>query len=118
MEPTDIYNKFNDKKDILVICLEHDASPYRLHFANKYPELCKGIICYPLRFYHKKSLERRVWKYKDNNGWKKYIGGKYDIDDYYLNINNDRLKELLDLPESTDKEREFKSVILYHIFDY
>jgi hypothetical protein len=113
----DIHKKFKYMNNLTIVCLEH-ASPYGLTFANKYPELCKSIICYPLRFYHKKSLERRIWKYRNNKGWEKYIGTGYDFNDYYLHINDTRLKELLDLPQKTDKEKEFKSVLLYHIFDY
>ena len=62
----DIRNTFQRK--IFLICYSH-SSPYGLYFADKYPELCEGIICYPLRLYSAESLERRIWKFKDNKGW-------------------------------------------------
>lgn len=106
----DIRNKYDKLDRILLVCMEH-ASPYGLYYADKYSERCVGVICYPLRYYSKKSLERRIWKYKDQGGWKKYIGPNYDINDYYLNINDERLKKLLKNPK--DEERQ----VLYQIFD-
>lgn len=89
-------NKHNIEKPIIV-CLEH-ASPYGLYFVDTYPNLVKGIICYPLRLYSKESLNRRIWKYKDQGGWDKYISKKYNFDDYYLNPSNKIIKELLSNP--------------------
>lgn len=106
----DIYKKHKHILNLLIICFEH-ASPYGLYFSNKYPTLCVGIICYPLRLYSKESLERREWKYKNQNGWNQYISDKYNVDDYYLNINKKRFKELLDA--DTEKTKE----IIYLIFD-
>ena len=106
-----IYEKFIHINSAIIVCLEH-ASPYGLYYADKYPQKCKSIICYPLRLYSQKSLERRMWKYKDRGGWTKYLGGKYDIDEYYVNITNNRLKELVVKPQDIEKQ------ILYLIFDY
>jgi hypothetical protein len=58
----DIKKRFNRK--IFLICIGH-ASPYGLYYSNKYPELCEGIICFPLRLYSKESLDRRIWKFKE-----------------------------------------------------
>ena len=54
-------------------------------------------MCFPLRNYDKEPLERRIHKYKDNKGWEKHISQKYDIDDYFININNEKIQKLLDL---------------------
>jgi hypothetical protein len=89
--------KFIDKKELLnniIICLE-ESSPYGLYFANKYPEYCKGIICYPLRLNTKESLDRLYYKYVDKKGWE-YISKNYDPIDYFFEINDTRLNELFD----------------------
>ncbi len=86
---------FIEKKklsDCIIICLE-ESSPYGLFFADMYPEICKAIICYPLRLNTKESLDRLYHKYVDKNGWK-YISKKYDPNDYFFNINDVRLNEL------------------------
>jgi hypothetical protein len=86
---------FIDKKelsDCIIICLE-ESSPYGLFFANMYPEICKAIICYPLRLNTKESLDRLYHKYVEKNGWK-FISEKYDPINYFFKINDKRLNEL------------------------
>ena len=80
--------------DCIIICLE-ESSPYGLFFADMYPEICKAIICYPLRLNTKESLDRLYHKYVEKNGWK-YISEKYDPNDYFFNINDDRLNKLFE----------------------
>jgi hypothetical protein len=58
-----------------------------------YPELCKAIICYPLRLNTKESLDRLYHKYVEKNGWK-FISKYYDPIDYFFEINDERLNEL------------------------
>ena len=61
---------FIDKKelsDYIIICLE-ESSPYGLFFADMYHELCKAIICYPLRLNTKESLDRLYHKYVQKMG--------------------------------------------------
>lgn len=60
----------------------------------------------------KNSLERRIWKFKNNGGWNKYISKKYDVNDYYININDTRLQKLLNNPQKEEIE------VLYHVFDF
>ena len=79
--------------------------------------MCRGIICYPLRLYSKNSLERRIWKYKDQKGWDKYIGTGYDFDKYYININNMRLKELSKKAVVSEEEYPIEKSILFFVFD-
>ena len=88
-----IYDTYKHMDNFIVIALNH-ACPYGLYFANKYYKKVSKIICFPYRFYCKESYERRIWKLKDNGGWKSWIKN-YDIDRYLLNIGNDRLQELL-----------------------
>jgi hypothetical protein len=107
---TDIKTRYEHLGSFIVITVSH-GSPYGLYFVDKYPELCKCIICYPLRLYSDESLERRVWKLKDQGGWSKYVSKKYNIEDYYLNINEIRFQELLN--DNTDESRE----IIFNIFD-
>ena len=86
---------FIDKKelsDCIIICLE-ESSPYGLFFADMYPEICKAIICYPLRLNTKESLDRLYHKYVEKNGWK-FISVNYDPNDYFFEINDERLNEL------------------------
>jgi hypothetical protein len=86
---------FIDKKELsnnIIICLE-ESSPFGLFFANMYPELCKAIICYPLRLNTKESLDRLYHKYVEKNGWK-FISKYYDPIDYFFEINDERLNEL------------------------
>jgi len=88
---------FIDKKelsDCIIICLE-ESSPYGLFFADMYPEICKAIICYPLRLNTKESLDRLYHKYVEKNGWK-FISENYDPNDYFFEINDKRLNELFD----------------------
>ncbi len=92
---SDDIKKFIYKKKLsnnIIICLE-ESSPFGLFFANIYPDLCKAIICYPLRLNTKESLDRLYHKYIEKNGWK-YISKKYDPNDYFFEINDDRLNEL------------------------
>ncbi len=86
---------FIDKKDLsnnIIICLE-ESSPYGLFFANMYPKLCKAIICYPLRLNTKESLDRLYHKYIEKDGWK-HISKNYDPNNYFFEINDERLNEL------------------------
>jgi len=86
---------FIDKKELsnnIIICLE-ESSPFGLFFANMYPEICKAIICYPLRLNTKESLDRLYHKYVEKNGWK-FISENYDPIDYFFEINDERLNEL------------------------
>ena len=88
---------FIDKKelsDCIIICLE-ESSPYGLFFADMYPEICKAIICYPLRLNTKESLDRLYHKYVEKNGWK-FITENYDPINYFFEINDERLNELFD----------------------
>ena len=76
---------FIDKKElsnVTIICLE-ESSPYGLFFADTYPELCKGIICYPMRLNTKESLNRLYHKYVEKDGWE-YISTKYDPIKYFF----------------------------------
>jgi hypothetical protein len=108
----DIYNKYKNLDKLFIICFEESA-PYGLYFANEYPNKCEGIICFPLRLNTKESLERYIWKYKEKKGWEKYVSQKYDLDNYLLDINNDRLSEIQ--KNKTNKEESF---ILYSIMNY
>jgi hypothetical protein len=95
---------FIDKKelsDCIIICLE-ESSPYGLFFANMYPEICKAIICYPLRLNTKESLDRLYHKYVKKNGWK-FISEKYNPTDYFFEINDERLNELFDKNNKEEK---------------
>lgn len=106
---------FNTNKiiDAVIICLE-EASPFGLYFANEYPEKCNTIICYPLRLYTKESLERSVWKFKEQKGWEKYfMDGKYPIEDYLLDVNDERLTELF-----SKRENNAEKEILYQIYNH
>ena len=107
----DIYDMYKKHNKLLIIGLE-TTSPYGLYFADKYPKKCGGIICFPLRLQTKESLERRIWKYKDQKGWEKYVSKNYDIDDYFLKINNSRLQEIIN--QRNNKE---ESLILMLIVD-
>ena len=100
----DIHDKYKQYPKIFVIGLEQ-SSPYALAFANIYPNKCKGVICFPLRLYTKESYDRRIWKFKDNKGWEKYISQKYGIDNYLLKLNNKRLQELIN---KSDNQEEYE----------
>jgi hypothetical protein len=89
----DIYNTFKKLKSFLIIALEH-ACPFGLYYSYHYPKTCLGIICYPFRYYSKGSYERRFWKLKENGGYSKIIKN-YDVDNYMININNERLQTLI-----------------------
>lgn len=108
----DIHEQFKNLQDLIVICFE-DASPYGLFFCDKYPEMCKSIICFPLRLYNKESLERYIWKFREKKGWDKYVSQKYDLDEYLLNVNNDRLNEVQ--KNKNEKEEKF---VRYSIMNY
>ena len=79
-----------------------------MYFSKKYKNYCSGIICFPLRNYDKEPLDRRIHKYKNNNGWYTHISKKYNVDKYFININNKRLQELLKLQHN----REEKLILL------
>ena len=102
---------FIDKKELsecIIICLE-ESSPYGLFFADMYPELCKAIICYPLRLNTKESLDRLYHKYIEKNGWK-YISENYDTNNYFFEINDDRLNELFD--KNGDEEKNIIDLLI------
>lgn len=102
--------KTNKIENPIVVCLGH-ASPYGLYAVDKYPELFSGIVCYPLRLYIKASLERRIWKFRDQGGWAKHMPAKYDFETYYMNPTNKEIQILLEKPG--EKELE----VLYHVGD-
>ena len=81
----------------IVVCWEH-ASPYGLYVVNKYPDMFRAIVCYPLRLYEKASLDRRIWKFRDQGGWDKYISTTYNIENYYLNVSDKTLRDLTKNP--------------------
>lgn len=89
----DIYKTFEHLDKYIIIALGHGC-PFGLYHANMYPDKCCYVICYPFRYYSEQSLKRRIWKLKDNEGYQKIVK-KYNIDDYMININDDRLRELL-----------------------
>jgi hypothetical protein len=102
---------FIDKKELsnnIIICLE-ESSPFGLFFANIYPELCKAIICYPLRLNTKESLDRLYHKYIEKNGWK-YISKNYDPNKYFFEINEERLNELFD--KNGDEEKSIIDLLI------
>ena len=37
----------------------------------------------------------RIYKYRDNGGWERSVSKTYNIDDYFININNKRLQEII-----------------------
>ena len=57
-----LFIKKKELSNCIIICLE-ESSPYGLFFADMYPEMCKAIICYPLRLNTKESLDRLHHKY-------------------------------------------------------
>lgn len=102
---------FIDKKelsDCIIICLE-ESSPYGLFFANMYSEICKAIICYPLRLNTKESLDRLYHKYVEKSGWK-YISKSYNPIDYFFEINDDRLNELFS--KNNEEERNIIDLLI------
>jgi hypothetical protein len=108
---SDDIKTFIDKKELsnnIIICLE-ESSPYGLFFADKYPEMCKAIICYPLRLNTKESLDRLYHKYVEKKGWK-YISEKYDPIDYFFEINDDKLSELFD--KNGDEEKNIIELLI------
>lgn len=105
------FQKMNITKGI-IICLE-ESSPFGLHFVDTYPEKCHTIICYPLRLYTKESLDRSIWKFKNQKGWDKYISQKYSLDDYLLNINEERLSEILKNRDAKEEKN-----VLYNIYNH
>ncbi len=74
-----------------------------------YPELCKAIICYPLRLNTKESLDRLYHKYIEKNGWT-YISENYDPNDYFFEINDDRLNVLFD--KNGDEEKNIIDLLI------
>lgn len=108
-------NKYFEKQSIdnaTIICFE-EASPYGLHFIDAHPEKCNSIICYPFRLYTKESLERYIWKFREQHGWDKYVSAKYQLDEYLLNITDERLEEVLQ--NRHDKQEKYMT---YCIFNY
>jgi len=106
----DINSKFKNLKTYLIIAYGH-ASPMLLYYANKYPKKILGIVCYPFRYYSLESYRRRIWKLKNNKGWKSFVKNKYDINKYLLKINNERLQKLFIKPSNIEK------TIIYLVFD-
>ena len=89
------------------------TTPYGLYFANKYPEKCQAVICYPFRFYNVTSYNRRIWKLKDNKGFEKIVKNKkYNVDKHLININEKRFNKLFD--DIGDDEKQ----IIYLTFDF
>jgi hypothetical protein len=111
-----LYNRYRHLSNLLIVCIEH-ASPIGLYFVNQYPDLCTSIICYPLRLYSKESLERRIWKFKERDGWNKYISNRWNVDDYYLGINEERFEELVAANLKGDEESKIANEIIYLLFD-
>lgn len=75
--------------------------------------MCITVICYPLRLYSNKSYNRRIWKYKDQGGWEKYISKNYDMENYFNNINDDRLNELLNVVKNNEENYAEAANIIY-----
>ena len=105
------YIKSNNLGKVYLITVSH-GGPYGLYFSTKYADMCEGVICFPLRLYSKSSLERRIWKFKEREGFKKYTSKKYDVDRHLINITDEALDELLN--DNSDEARE----VLYLIFDF
>jgi len=135
----DILKKYKKEK-IFLIGIEH-GSAYALYYSTKFKKYCSGIICFPLRNYDKEPLDRRIHKFKDNKGWEKHVTKKYDVDNYFININNERLQELIKLQNNKEEglillltselelrkqykkiEKTFRKInvptIIYERFDY
>lgn len=106
----DINLQFDNLDKFVIIALEH-ACPFGLYYSYHYPEKCQCIICYPFRFYSKGSYERRFWKLKENGGYEKIIS-TYDVDNYMIDINDDRLQILL------NDDSDNGSTALYHVIDF
>lgn len=106
----DINNTFSHLKSFLIISLEH-ACPYGLYYSYYYSKMCLGIICYPFRYYSKGSYERRFWKLKENGGYAKIIKN-YDVDNYMININNERLQTLINDNTNNGKQA------LWYVIDF
>jgi hypothetical protein len=108
----DIYEKYKDLDNILIIALSH-ACPYGLYFSNKYSKICNGIICYPFRYYSQMSYERRIWKLKNNKGFESLVKNKkYDVDKHLFEINEERFSKLFDNNPDDDEKQ-----IIYLVFD-
>lgn len=101
--------KYLNRK-IFLICFSH-SSPYGLHYSAKYSDNVIGIICYPLRLYSQESFERRIWKFKTRQGWEKSMMNKYDVDEDFIDANDETLKKLRS--NMGDVEGE----VIYAIFD-
>jgi len=107
----DIYDTYEKLNKFILISLSH-ACPYALYFADIYPKKCISVICYPFRFYSQESYDRRIWKLKNNNGMVAFVKNeKYNVDDYLLNITNDKFEELFDNQGDDEKQ------IIYLVFD-
>lgn len=106
----DLHKTFSHMNKFVILALGH-AAPYGLYYSNKYPKTCQAIICYPFRYYSKGSLERRIWKLRDNKGYQQNVG-KYDVINYMINATNKELTELL-----IDKTNNGK-LALWYLIDY
>lgn len=107
----DICDVHKNLDKFILISLSH-ACPYALYFANNYSKKCISVICYPFRFYSQMSYDRRIWKLKNNNGFELLVKNKkYNVDDYLLNITNDKFEELFDNQGDDEKQ------IIYLVFD-
>jgi hypothetical protein len=115
----DIYNTFSHLKSFIIIAPEH-ACPFGLYYSYHYYKTCKAIICYPFRYYSEGSFKRRIWKLKENNGYSKFIKfetneplvKKYDVDNFMININNERLQTLI--KDNSDNGKQ----ALYYVIDF
>ena len=105
-----LHKTFSHMNKFVILALGH-AAPYGLYYSNKYPKTCQAIICYPFRYYSKGSLERRIWKLRDNKVIKQNVG-KYDVINYMINATNKELTELL-----IDKTNNGK-LALWYLIDY
>jgi hypothetical protein len=106
----DINKTFSHLNKFIIVAIEH-ACPYGLYYSYHYSKYCSNIVCFPFRFYSKGSLERRIWKLKDNGGYDNTVK-KYNVDDYMININNERLQELIKDDSDSGK------IAFYYAFDY
>lgn len=108
----DINRTFSFLNNFLIIALEH-ACPFGLYYSYHYSSKCDQIICYPYRYYSQGSYERRLWKLKENSGYANIIKNhNYNVDDYMININNERLQTLINDDSDDGKQA------LWYVIDF
>jgi hypothetical protein len=105
----DIFDIYGKQK-IFLIGIEC-GSPLALYYSYHYSKYCSGVITFPLRKATKEKLDRRIHKFKENKGWEKHVSTKYNVDDYFINLNNKRLQELL----LKQKEKEEQLIIFLSV---